>query len=80
MRVSRTVLGGALGETPEVYSLHDSYRISPLAERMVGYQPGYQCHQEVAEACAIQTVEQKEAMGDRDGHDGIASHHRWVVH
>jgi hypothetical protein len=22
MRVSRTVLGGALGETPEVYSLH----------------------------------------------------------
>jgi hypothetical protein len=24
MRVSRTVLGGALGATPEVYSLHDS--------------------------------------------------------
>lgn len=23
MRMSRTVLGGALGETPEVYSLHE---------------------------------------------------------
>jgi hypothetical protein len=27
MRVSRTVLGGALGETPEVYSLHDRQEI-----------------------------------------------------
>ena len=26
MRVSRTVLGGALGETPEVYSLHAGIR------------------------------------------------------
>jgi hypothetical protein len=30
MRVSRTVLGGALGETPEVYSLHDSGGVMSL--------------------------------------------------
>jgi hypothetical protein len=30
MRVSRTVLGGALGETPEVYSLHGGPLAIPL--------------------------------------------------
>jgi hypothetical protein len=41
MRVSRTVLGGALGETPEVYSLHDTpHPVRLVNTSLTGYRPG----------------------------------------